>query len=97
MLEKAKARKNKLEDTTLQPPHRLKYEPEIIKLRVKMVPLLLLESIAKDRSSTVKETKTLARKVNFLSEIEELDYARCFASYLFSINCILSSTQIDMK
>ena len=32
MLAKAKARKNKLEDVTLQPPHRLKYEPEIIKL-----------------------------------------------------------------
>ena len=52
MLEKAKARKNKLKDITLQPPYRLKYEPEIIKLWVKMVPSFLLERGAKDRSLT---------------------------------------------
>ena len=82
MLEKAKARKNKLEDITPQSPHRLKHEPEIIKLRVEKVPLLKLENGAKGRLLTMKETKTLARKDEIFSEIEELEVSPLFCIIL---------------
>jgi len=75
MKEKAEARRTMLERIDPIEPHRLKHEPEIIKLRVEMRPLLKLEASAKGRLLTVKETTALGRKDEILQEIEELEDA----------------------
>lgn len=74
MLEKAQTRQTKIEDITPQPPHKLKKEAEIVKLRIEMAPLLKIESGAKGRLLTMKETKTLARKDEIMEEIQDLEY-----------------------
>lgn len=72
-MKKMQTRKKKLEDIVAQPPHKLKHEPEIVKLRVEMVPLQKIEDGAKGRLLSMKETKLLAKKDEILNEIEELE------------------------
>lgn len=73
MMKKMQTRKKKLEDIVAQPPHKLKHEPEIVKLRVEMAPLQKIEDGAKGRLLSMKETKLLAKKDEILNEIEELE------------------------
>ena len=71
--DKALARQEMLEKITPVPPHKLKHEPEIQKLRAEMRPLQKLEATAKGRLLSVKETTALGRKDEILAEIEELE------------------------
>lgn len=73
MRDKALARQEMLEKIAPVPPHKLKHEPEIQKLRAEMRPLLQLEATAKGRLLSVKETTALGRKDEILAEIEELE------------------------
>jgi hypothetical protein len=73
--EKAAARKEKLLKIEPRPPHRLKNEAEIAKLRTELVPLLEVENNAKGRLLTLKETQAVARKDEILEEIEQLEQA----------------------
>lgn len=73
MRDKALARQEMLEKITPVPPHKLKHEPEIQKLRAEMRPLQKLEATAKGRLLSVKETTALGRKDEILAEIEELE------------------------
>lgn len=73
MRDKALARQETLEKITPVPPHKLKHEPEIQKLRAEMRPLQKLEATAKGRLLSVKETTALGRKDEILAEIEELE------------------------
>ena len=73
--DKAMARQEMLEKITPVPPHKLKHEPEIQKLRAEMRPLQKLEDSAKGRLLSVKETTQLGRKDEILAEIEELEEA----------------------
>ncbi len=75
MRDKAMARQEMLEKITPVPPHKLKHEPEIQKLRAEMRPLQKLEDSAKGRLLSVKETTQLGRKDEILAEIEELEEA----------------------
>lgn len=72
-LEKAKARKAKIQGCTPCNPVPLKNEPEIAKLRKEMVPLLAMEEAAKGRLLTLKESQAIGRKDEILEEIEELE------------------------
>eukprot|EP00957_Ditylum_brightwellii_P047896 3637589-Ditylum_brightwellii.AAC.1 len=72
---KAVQRKCLLESIDPVSPHKLKYEPEIGKLRKELATLLRVEANAKGRLLTVKETQTLSRKDEILDEIEELEFA----------------------
>lgn len=56
------------------PPHPLKHEMEIRKLRKEMQPLLKLEKETKGRLLSLKETTVLSRKDEILEEIEILEY-----------------------
>eukprot|EP00804_Cyclotella_cryptica_P005614 CCRYP_000003-RA/>CCRYP_000003-RA protein AED:0.22 eAED:0.22 QI:0/-1/0/1/-1/1/1/0/451 len=71
--EKAMARKKMLEGRTPQPPHDLKHDALIMKLKKKLQPLLKLEQSSKGRLLTMKETKELAAKDEILEEIAELE------------------------
>ena len=55
------------------PPHRLRHEAEIHKLRLELQPLKNLEDGAKGRLLSVKETQALARKDEILEEIAKLE------------------------
>ena len=73
MLDKLKTRNEKLDTIVAQPPHPLRLQSEIVKLRIEMVPLQKLVDSAKGRLLSMKETKTLARRDEILQEIEELE------------------------
>ena len=73
MRDKAVARQEMLEKIVPAPPHKLKHEPEIQKLRAEMRPLQKLEDSAKGRLLSVKETTALGRKDEILAEIEEME------------------------
>lgn len=73
--EKAAARKKMLEGRTPQPPHDLKHDSQIMKLKKKLQPLLKLEQSAKGRLLSMKETKELAAKDEILDEIAKLEEA----------------------
>jgi hypothetical protein len=70
---KAEERKKSIEDITPEAPQRLKHHLEIIKLRQELKPLLRLEESCKGRLLSLKETTTLARKDEILSEIKKLE------------------------
>lgn len=70
---KAEARKEKLTNIAPRPPHRLRHEAEIFKLRGELQPLLDLEDDTKGRLLSVKETQSLARKEDVLEEIVQLE------------------------
>lgn len=70
---KALERKALLDKTTSQPPHGLRHEAEIRKLRKELQPLLELEATTKGRLLSIKETQTLARKDEILQEITQLE------------------------
>jgi len=73
VIERLQTRQKKLEDIVPQPPHRLRHEADIVKLRVEMQPLLKLENETKGRLLSMKETKTLSRKADIMAEIEEFE------------------------
>lgn len=73
--EKAEARKCMLKGHTAQPPHPLKNEAQIVKLRKQIQPFLNLEHLSKGRLLTMKETKELAFKDEILQEISQLEEA----------------------
>jgi hypothetical protein len=54
-------------------PAPLKYQNEILRLRNELAPLLKLEESAKGRLLSVKETQSLARKDEILTEISRLE------------------------
>ncbi|GKY97458.1 hypothetical protein MPSEU_000704200 [Mayamaea pseudoterrestris] len=70
---KAEERKTKLEKTGTSPPHPLKHESDIAKLRREMLPLLAIEEGAKGRLLTLKESQSVARKDEIVIEIEALE------------------------
>mmetsp|Transcript_23190 Transcript_23190/g.33268 ORF Transcript_23190/g.33268 Transcript_23190/m.33268 type:complete len:214 (+) Transcript_23190:4070-4711(+) len=70
---KADERKKTLEKISPQPPQSLKHEAEIKKLRQELLPLLKLEESSKGRLLTLKETTTLSRKDEILTEIQKLE------------------------
>ena len=70
---KADERKKTLEKISPQPPQPLKHEAEIKKLRQELLPLLKLEESCKGRLLTLKETTTLSRKDEILTEIQKLE------------------------
>jgi len=78
---KAQERLQKLESTTPSPPHALKNEAEISKLRKELEPLLDLEEGAKGRLLTLKESQAIARKDDILSEIADLEV--CIVDIVF--------------
>ena len=73
--EKAIARRKMLEGKSRQPPHPLKHENQIMKLKKQLQPLLKLEQSAKGRLLSMKETRELAAKDEILDEIAELEEA----------------------
>lgn len=66
-------REKKLESITPCPPHPLKFQSDIEKLRRELQPLLKLENETKGRLLTLKETTTLARKEEIEFEILQLE------------------------
>ena len=72
---KALQRKELLEALDPIVPHGLKLEAEIYSLRKERVPLLALEKEARRRLLSIKETQTLARKVEIDEEIAYLEEA----------------------
>lgn len=72
-LEKAKARKEKIQGCTPSNPIPLKNEPEIAKLRKELAPLLALEDAAKGRLLTLKESQAISRKEEIIDEIKDLE------------------------
>uniref|UniRef100_A0A6U9Y2G4 Uncharacterized protein n=1 Tax=Pseudo-nitzschia australis TaxID=44445 RepID=A0A6U9Y2G4_9STRA len=70
---KVEQRKTMLTKITPKPPAPLKYQSDIVELRVELVPLNKLEESTKGRLLSVKETKTLARKDEILEEIAQLE------------------------
>ena len=72
---KALQRKERLEALDPIVPHGLKQEVEIYSLRKERIPLLALEKEARGRLLTLKETQTLARKVDIDEEIAYLEEA----------------------
>lgn len=70
---KAEERKKAIEVITPEAPHPLKHHLDIIKLRQELKPLLRLEESCKGRLLSLKETTTLARKDEILSEIKKLE------------------------
>jgi hypothetical protein len=76
-LETAKAkltqRKGLLENIEPQSFHKLRHEQEIVKLWREVVPLLQLEEATKGRLLSVKETQSMARKDEIMTEIEALE------------------------
>jgi len=73
MKKKATERKEKLAKITSKPPHRLKNEAEIFKLRTEMMPLQEIEDGAKGRLLTLKESQAVSRKDEILEEIGKLE------------------------
>eukprot|EP00559_Dactyliosolen_fragilissimus_P003004 CAMPEP_0184863316 /NCGR_PEP_ID=MMETSP0580-20130426/10505_1 /TAXON_ID=1118495 /ORGANISM="Dactyliosolen fragilissimus" /LENGTH=410 /DNA_ID=CAMNT_0027361585 /DNA_START=119 /DNA_END=1348 /DNA_ORIENTATION=+ len=72
-LEKAHARETLLKDIVPTPPHGLRFESEIRKLRQEMRPLLQLEHETKGRLLSLKETTILSRKDEIEDEIQVLE------------------------
>jgi hypothetical protein len=70
---KAQDRKKKLEGIVAQPPHPLKNEAEIAKLRREVEPLLEVEDGAKGRLLTLKESQAIAKKDDILEAIHQLE------------------------
>lgn len=66
-------REKKLESISPCPPHPLKFQSDIEKLRRELQPLLKLESETKGRLLTLKETTALARKEEIELEILQLE------------------------
>jgi hypothetical protein len=66
-------REKKLESISPCPPHPLKFQSEIEKLKRELQPLLKLENETKGRLLTLKETTTLARKEDIELEILQLE------------------------
>lgn len=92
MHEKLEKRKEKLEGIVPKGPHRLKHESEITKLRAEMQPLLDIETGAKGRLLSLKETQSLARKDEILEEIAELEV--CESDTFVTVpRCSLRKTQ----
>ena len=73
MKERATERKSLLDKMQPAPPHGLRHEAEIHKLRLELQPLKNLEDGAKGRLLSVKETQALARKDEILEEIAKLE------------------------
>lgn len=73
--EKAVARKKMLKGHTAQSPKQLKHEAQIMTLSKQLQPLLKLESTAKGRLLSMKETKQLAAKDEMMEEISQLEEA----------------------
>jgi len=73
--EKAEARKKMLEGHAAVLPHKLKHEPQILKLKKMLKPLLKLEASSKGRLLSVKETKQLTEMEEMQEQIEELEEA----------------------
>jgi hypothetical protein len=71
--EKAEDRKRMLGGHKPRPPHPLKHEARIAKLRNALAPLLKLEQITKGRLLSIQETRELAAKDDILEEISELE------------------------
>jgi hypothetical protein len=78
-LEKAKARKQKIQAIQPTVPLPLKNEPQMGKLRKELAPLLEIETAAKGRLMTLKESQALGRKDEILEEIQALE-VRFFSS-----------------
>jgi hypothetical protein len=72
-LEKANKRKEMLEKITARPPHPLKNNDKIAKLRIELAPLLKLEAETKGRLLSLKESQSMARKEHIEAEIIELE------------------------
>lgn len=70
---KALERKAMIDRIQSLPPHGLRQEAEIRKLRKELQPLLELEASTKGRLLSIKETQTLARKDEILQEITQLE------------------------
>mmetsp|Transcript_22950 Transcript_22950/g.63887 ORF Transcript_22950/g.63887 Transcript_22950/m.63887 type:complete len:434 (+) Transcript_22950:39-1340(+) len=75
IIEKATARKEKLESIVPTAPHQLKKQAEINKLRAELAPLLKLEASTKGRLLSVKESQSIARKEEIEEEIRDLEEA----------------------
>jgi hypothetical protein len=71
--ERAEDRRRMLGGHKPRPPHPLKHEARIAKLRNALAPLLKLEQITKGRLLTIQETRELAAKDDMLGEISELE------------------------
>jgi hypothetical protein len=78
--QKLETRKEKLSSISPQQPHKLKHEAAIFKLRAELQPLLELENGASGRLLTLKESKTLAPKLDLLDEIAELEVSYLLCS-----------------
>ena len=72
-IDKVEERKQKLQKISPQPPHPLKNEAAIGKLRKELAPLLQIEESGKGRLLTLKESQSIARKDEILEEIEQLE------------------------
>lgn len=72
-MEKVTDRLATLNDIKPCPPHPLKYQPEIEKLRKELNPLLKLEQETKGRLLSIKETAAMTRKQEIEEEIVNLE------------------------
>ena len=72
-LAKANERKEMLSNISPTRPHALKNQAQIAKLRKDLVPLLKIESSAKGRLLSLKETQDMAKKEQMEAEIAELE------------------------
>lgn len=70
---KAEERKEKLQSISPLSPPPLKNEAAMNKLRVELAPLMDVETAAKGRLLTIKETQAVARKDEILEELEQLE------------------------
>jgi hypothetical protein len=73
--EKAEDRKRMLGAHKPRPPHPLKHEARITKLRETLAPLLKLEQTTRGKLLSIQETRELAAKDDILEEISELEGA----------------------
>uniref|UniRef100_A0A7S2JSB7 Uncharacterized protein n=1 Tax=Leptocylindrus danicus TaxID=163516 RepID=A0A7S2JSB7_9STRA len=71
--QKLKKREEMLGKITPQPPHKLKNEVQIMKLRTEMRPLEKLEAESRGRLLSIKETSMLTRKTEIEEEIVNLE------------------------
>jgi hypothetical protein len=74
-LTKAMSRKEKLLAISTKPPHPLKNEDAIAKLRKELIPILEVEESAKGRLLTLKESQVVGKKDDLLTEISDLEQA----------------------
>ena len=89
---KAEERKAKLSNISPVPPHPLKNEPQIAKLRKELLPLLEVEDAAKGRLLTLKESQAVGRKDEIMEEIAELEVRlSCVCASRFVV-CVLPAS-----